>query len=337
MFLLSNLPSLPLYQEALLNGSFLIAITIPLLYFLLLKPYIVESRHAHGMLKESENKYRSLVESTEDSIYMVDKDYTYLFINRNHIKRMDLSGNEYIGRPYSEFHPPGETDKFKRNVDEVIRTGKSLRREHKSLRDGRHFLQTLSPVCGSKGDIMGVTVVSKEITDLKAMEDQLHIMTLCDDLTGLYNRRGFFELIDHHLKKARRKKQELFMLYADLDNLKKINDTYGHKEGDKVIVEAAHILKTTYRESDIIARIGGDEFVVFPIKTDSDDIETIISRLKDSIEEHNNRMLRGYRLSMSVGISPYDPESSQTVDELLAQADMLMYEHKKAKKEALHK
>jgi diguanylate cyclase (GGDEF)-like protein len=169
------------------------------------------------------------------------------------------------------------------------------------------------------------------------MEDQLHIMTLCDDLTGLYNRRGFFELIDHHLKKARRKKQELFMLYADLDNLKKINDTYGHKEGDKVIVEAAHILKTTYRESDIIARIGGDEFVVFPIKTDSDDIETIISRLKDSIEEHNNRMLRGYRLSMSVGISPYDPESSQTVDDLLAQADMLMYEHKKAKKEALHK
>jgi diguanylate cyclase (GGDEF)-like protein len=144
-------------------------------------------------------------------------------------------------------------------------------------------------------------------------------------------------LIDHHLKRARCKKQELFMLYADLDNLKKINDTFGHKEGDKVIVEAANILKKTYRGSDIIARIGGDEFVVFPVVVDSDDIGTIMSRLKDSIEEHNSRMFRGYRLSMSVGISPCDPESTQSIDELLAQADILMYEHKKTKKEALHK
>ncbi len=125
------------------------------------------------------------------------------------------------------------------------------------------------------------------------------------------------------------------MLYADMDNLKIINDTYGHKEGDRVIVEAAHILKTTYRESDIIARIGGDEFVVFPIRIDGDEIETIISRLSDSIEEHNGIAQREYKLSMSVGISPYDPESTQSVDDLLAQADMLMYEHKKAKKEAL--
>jgi diguanylate cyclase (GGDEF)-like protein/PAS domain S-box-containing protein len=335
MIILSFLPQLLLHQRVILDVTALTIVTVPLLYVILLKPYIIERKCVKDSLMESENKYRSLVESTEDSIYMVNKDYQYLFINRRHLKRMGFSGDDYKGRSYGDLHSPGETESFKYCVDTVFRTGESLRREHKSLRDGRYFLRTLSPVRGSQGNVTAVTVVSKEISELKAMEDQLQLMTMSDELTGLYNRRGFFELVEHQLKKARRKKQELFMLYADVDNLKVINDTFGHTEGDKLIVEAAHILKTTYRESDIIARIGGDEFVVFPIIIDSDDVETVITRLKERIEKHNNMIQRGYRFSMSVGISSYDPESGQSVDELLAQADTLMYEHKKAKREAL--
>jgi diguanylate cyclase (GGDEF)-like protein len=201
------------------------------------------------------------------------------------------------------------------------------------MRDGRYFLQTLSPVKDSSGNVIAVTIVSKEITTLKTMEHKLHILSMTDELTGLYNRRGFFDLIGHHLKLADRDKKEIFMLYADLDNLKKINDTFGHEEGDKVIVEIANILASTYRESDIIARIGGDEFIVFPLSNTAGRVDSIVSRLHKNIETHNAKAKRSYNLSISAGVSLYDPSSPQTPDELLAQADSLMYEHKRTKKE----
>lgn len=99
------------------------------------------------------------------------------------------------------------------------------------------------------------------------MHERLHTISLHDDLTGLYNRRGFFTLAEHLLKLAKRQQEGLFMLYADLDDLKKINDTLGHQKGDWALIDTANLLKETFRESDIIARIGGDEFVVMPIET----------------------------------------------------------------------
>ncbi|MEJ2323606.1 MAG: GGDEF domain-containing protein, partial [Nitrospirota bacterium] len=90
-------------------------------------------------------------------------------------------------------------------------------------------------------------------------------LSLTDELTGLSNRRGFFNLVDQLLKMAKRMNTVIYMLYADLDSLKSINDVYGHHEGDNILKDVAHILKTTYRESDIVARIGGDEFVVIPV------------------------------------------------------------------------
>ena len=122
------------------------------------------------------------------------------------------------------------------------------------------------------------------------------------------------------------------MLYADIDNLKEINDTFGHKEGDLALINTADILKKNYRESDIIARIGGDEFVVIPIGTAKDNIEIIISRFDKSIETYNSKSNREYNLSLSYGLAFYDPANPCSLDELLMQADKTMYEHKKHKK-----
>ena len=126
----------------------------------------------------------------------------------------------------------------------------------------------------------------------------------------------------------------MFMLYADIDNLKEINDTFGHKEGDAALIETANILKSNYRESDIIARIGGDEFVVIPVGTAGDDIEKIVDRLKKSLEIYNSERKHEYRLSLSIGVTYYDPENPFSIEELLIQADKLMYEHKKNKKKS---
>jgi diguanylate cyclase (GGDEF)-like protein/PAS domain S-box-containing protein len=177
-------------------------------------------------------------------------------------------------------------------------------------------------------------VISKEITQLKHMEEELRTLSITDDLTGIYNRRGFFALAGHRLKLASRMKKGIFMLYADVDGLKEINDSFGHKEGDMALVDIANILKTIYRDSDIVARIGGDEFVVIPVGVEGDSIEMISSRLQKKLEIHNSRSNRRYKLSVSFGIVFYDPQRPCTIDELISQADMLMYEHKRKNKKS---
>ncbi len=166
------------------------------------------------------------------------------------------------------------------------------------------------------------------------MHERLHDISLHDELTGLYNRRGFFTLAEHLLKTAKRQQAGLFMLYCDLDGLKVINDALGHQKGDWALIDTANILKETFRDSDIIARIGGDEFVVMPIKTTGDNLEIVINRLQKAVEMDNTKSKREYKLSISIGTAYFDPLSPCTIDELLSKADKLMYEQKRSKQTA---
>lgn len=113
-----------------------------------------------------------------------------------------------------------------------------------------------------------------------------------------------------------------------MDGLKKINDTFGHKEGDLALIEMANLLRNNYRDSDIIARIGGDEFVVIPVGTTGDDVELITTRFQNALRAHKERMDRRFTFSASVGIAYYDPERPCSLDDLLARADKLMYKQK---------
>jgi diguanylate cyclase (GGDEF)-like protein len=122
------------------------------------------------------------------------------------------------------------------------------------------------------------------------------------------------------------------MFYCDLDGLKGINDALGHQKGDRALIDTANILKETFRGSDIIARIGGDEFVVMPIETTGDNLEIVINRLQKAVEMDNTKSKREYKLSISIGTAYFDPLSPCTIDELLSKADRLMYEQKRTKK-----
>ncbi len=166
------------------------------------------------------------------------------------------------------------------------------------------------------------------------MHERLHDISLHDELTGLYNRRGFFTLAEHLLKTAKRQQAGLLMLYCDLDGLKGINDVLGHQKGDRALIDTANILKETFRGSDIIARIGGDEFVFIPIETTGDNREIVINRLQTAVEMDNAKSKREYKLSISIGTAYFDPLSPCTIDELLSQADRLMYEQKRSKQTA---
>lgn len=170
------------------------------------------------------------------------------------------------------------------------------------------------------------------LSKLQKKETELIKLSFTDDLTDFYNRRGFFTLMEQQLKMAKRLKTPILLLYADIDNLKKINDTFGHNEGTKAIIDAADILKSTHRESDIMARIGGDEFVVFPVGAKEDNAEVIKTRLQKNIDAHNNKNNRCYKISISVGIKEFDPLALNSLEDIIHQADILMYEDKKSKK-----
>ena len=175
-------------------------------------------------------------------------------------------------------------------------------------------------------------IVVEDITERKRMEEEILALSITDQLTGLRNRRGFISLAEQQLKLSDRNKQGLQLYFADLDGLKWINDTLGHEEGDKALIEAATIFKETFRTSDIIARLGGDEYAALAVDITKANSEIFLARLQSLIETRNNQESRRYRLSISGGCSYYDPENPCSLDELMAHADQLMYEQKKNKK-----
>ncbi len=169
----------------------------------------------------------------------------------------------------------------------------------------------------------------KMMRDNKGKEELL-ALSLTDELTGLYNRRRFFVLTEQYLKVANRTKKRSLLLYIDIDNLKWINDHLGHHEGDQVLINFATILKKTFRESDIIARVGGDEFVVLLESTDEND-QILITHLYENIKDYNVTGFQYHSLSVSVGTAQFDPEYPISIDELLSKADALMYAQKRSR------
>ena len=162
------------------------------------------------------------------------------------------------------------------------------------------------------------------------LERELRSLALTDDLTCLYNRRAFLALAGQQLRVARRSSQGLLLFFADVDNLKEINDTYGHQEGDLAIVHTADALEQTFRNSDVIARLGGDEFAVLALEASCENREVILSRLENSIKESNVGESR-YKLSLSVGMSRFDPKNPVSLGKLIASADEAMYEEKRSR------
>jgi diguanylate cyclase (GGDEF)-like protein len=162
-------------------------------------------------------------------------------------------------------------------------------------------------------------------------EKELRALSLTDELTALYNRRRFFVLTEQCLKVAARAKKRPLLLFIDMDDLKWINDHYGHNEGDHALIDLASILKKTFRESDIIARIGGDEFVVLS-ETAEENGEILMTRLVENIRDYNTKASQPYRLSISMGAAQFDPEHPVSIDELLSEADALMYAQKRKRR-----
>jgi diguanylate cyclase (GGDEF)-like protein len=166
------------------------------------------------------------------------------------------------------------------------------------------------------------------------LDRELRYLALTDDLTCLFNRRGFFAAATQQLKLAQRNGQNLLLLFCDVDNLKKINDTYGHQEGDLALIRTAEALEQSLRGSDILSRLGGDEFVALAPVTSNQTQEIILRRLEKNLKKSSATEPR-YALSLCVGVARFDPKRAITLGELMVQADKAMYEKKRSSRKVV--
>lgn len=186
----------------------------------------------------------------------------------------------------------------------------------------------------SEKDIKIMEFVSNQIAtaiERKRMEEELKRLAHYDTLTGAYNRGYGLELLQRQLKLSKRDKSPLLLAYSDLDNLKDINDEFGHKEGDSVMVQVAKLFKSILREVDIITRMGGDEFLVIFLDSTLNEIPIIRKRLSKELTRLNQISKKPYKIEFSTGFSNYDPANPQSMDELIRISDQMMYEEKKRK------
>jgi diguanylate cyclase (GGDEF)-like protein/PAS domain S-box-containing protein len=291
---------------------------------------ITERRQAEEGLRESEERYRALIENSNDGITLVKGD-RHIFVNQ---KMVEIFGygrpGEIIGQPVAMLIHPDDRE-WVININRRRQNGESVpdKYEFRGQRKNSEpvHIEVSATKTIYKGEIVSLAYL-RDITDRKLAEEVLKALSLKDDLTGLYNRRGFFALAEQGLKNAQRMRTEMLLIFGDLDNLKRINDTLGHKGGDQALVDTAQLLKETFRESDILARIGGDEFVILAMNSFETSAEKLIQRLKKVLKDNHLQTKRAYTLSLSLGITFFDPQNPCSIDALLAQADKLMYENK---------
>ncbi len=172
-----------------------------------------------------------------------------------------------------------------------------------------------------------------------AMGRQKHLkqeraFSIIDELTGLYNRRGFLVHADEQIKLSDKSGKSLLLVFADMDGLKTINDTLGHHTGDLALMETAHVLREAFRETDLLGRLGGDEFVALLPCGGEINEESLVKRFRDTLEVHNTFAERSFKLSASMGIALYDPKSPGSAAALLSKADTAMYQQKNQRKDS---
>lgn len=169
------------------------------------------------------------------------------------------------------------------------------------------------------------------LSDLAAIvEDEFKVLDAAtsDELTGLFNRRGFLTLAEYALLTAQRRHEPVSLAFVDLDRFKHINDTWGHEEGDRALIAIADLMKAAFRESDILARQGGDEFIILFANTSRHDAATAMETLSHNVARFNQQAANPWQLAFSWGCIEYDPASHPSLNALVATADRLMYQAK---------
>jgi diguanylate cyclase (GGDEF)-like protein/PAS domain S-box-containing protein len=296
---------------------------------------ITERKKVEEALQKSQQEFASLFMNSPEALVYVDEKSIILNINPRFTKLFGYTLEEIKGKNINEgfIYPPNKIKEGKK-LDKIASSKGYFHYETiRKKKDGTLFPVSIS---GSNikisGQIKGLTATYIDITERKRLEKRLEKLAHFDVLTGCYARGYGLSLFERQMKSAQRHKTSILLLYLDLDGLKYINDTFGHKEGDKVLKEAAKFFKSILREIDIICRMGGDEFLLIFPDSSLNDVPLIKERITNKLKELNKNLNNPYKISFSIGISCYNPSNPLSIEELIRIADENMYEEKKKKK-----
>ncbi len=293
-----------------------------------------------GALREKAEREALILRSVPIAIYTAQTsgDFGWIWVSEQIDSISGFSPEMHIKDPHFWVSrlQPDDRERVLEEFKEIQNKGAIVTEYHWQCANGsyrwfRNQAVLIRDENGNPKEIVGTWV---DITDRKEAEDILRAQSLVDELTGLYNRRGFLTLAEQQLRLATRMKKRMLLFFSDLDNLKWINDNLGHNEGDSALIDTASSLKETFRDSDIIARIGGDEFVVLAVGAEEPHAEILTTRLLKNLKANNSKRSSAYNLSISIGIACFDPEHPCSINELMTRADELMYEQKQKKQQS---
>jgi diguanylate cyclase (GGDEF)-like protein len=300
-------------------------------------PFIINYRAARSaeMVRVSEVRFRELFNTMKSGVVIYRatdnaEDFIITDINPAGERISKVIKQDVLGRNITAVFPGVRKLGLFDVMRQVWQTGAHQHHPVSLYTDNRLSLWVENAVYRlASGEIVAIF---DDVSDRKRMEGEILSLSMTDPLTGLNNRRGFLSLAEQQLKLTERNRRRMLFFFADLDGLKHINDTLGHEEGDRAIIEAATVFKATFRTSDILARLGGDEFAALAIDTNEIHSEIFTTRMQQQIDSQNNLKDRRYTLSISVGCACYDPDKPCPIGELMAKADQLMYAQKQGRK-----
>jgi two-component system, cell cycle response regulator len=290
--------------------------------------YACERKRAEAALREAHEYIAQVVQSVQDGIIVYDRELRHHVWNSAMQALSGVPAALVVGRHAREAPPPWGEATMVATLQRALAGAVIIVPDlaYRKSDDGRNgwLVATFGPLRDAHGAVIGVIGSVRDITPHKEAEELLRSQAMVDDLTGLYNRRGFLALAPQCLRMADRNRQASLLMFADLDGLKAINDTLGHAAGDQALRDVATLLRQTFRTADLLARLGGDEFAVLVADTPFASRNTVLERLAAG--------LRAQRpLSLSLGVAGYDRTRPCSIEDLLARADAAMYEQKRHK------
>jgi methyl-accepting chemotaxis protein len=272
-----------------------------------------------------------------------DDEGTVLYVSPN-ISAYGYTPEEFTSgrRVYADIVDPADIDWINEDGNDKARAGlESWTQEYRITDAGgeSHWIRDFThaerdddgAVTAYEGYIIDITAQKASETALRQREEQLRMLSLSDGLTGLYNRRGLFALGEHALRSARRRARGLGVIVVDVDGLKSINDRFGHAQGDEALRAVADAIRASIRESDVVGRVGGDEFVVLA-EDEPDVTRDLVARLRRRAARCNEKQGRPFRLSLSVGAVDWEPGDTVTLQELIERASQRLYDDKREKR-----
>jgi len=287
---------------------------------------ITERKRAAGSLAQQ----AAAMKASMDGMAIIDHSGSCIYLNDAYAKIFGHADpTRLIGASWEMFYFEEELFRMKEQIMPAVWRDGSWRGEAmgQKLNGGTFPLEiSISSVDGG-----GLVQVVRDITERKNLEETLRNSSLKDDLTGLFNRRGLLKQAAPYFDFARRQKEKLLLLFIDLDGMKKINDEFGHNEGDNALIQTAAILNRSFRSTDIISRLGGDEFTVLVTDLNASK-EDAITRLNENLKAYNASEICSHKLAFSIGVATLEPERMACFEELLEQADQAMYEQKRMKR-----